>query len=193
MASIINLFDYVDRSDRPTLVLVGLHRSPHLIGREENIPEDVLENCRTALAQARATAMPVAFVRQILPVKSINEPRNYPTWLSGFEPRRADMVFDTVKPSCYSCEEFAEVMEHNAGNFILAGLFAETNCVSTAVDAYHRRHNVTILADALASRARGTTSAQTIHRAAVEIMSIYGHVITTGAWLNHAPRGTALV
>ncbi len=169
------------------LVLVGLHCS-----HGEDFSAEVLANCRAALMHGRAMKLPVAFVRNVRAPKSIHEPRSYPAWLRGFEARRTDMVFDTLQPSCYSCAEFCEVMEHSPGNFVIAGLFGETNCLSTAVDAYHRKHKIIFLEDASASRPRGNVPASAMHSAVAKIMSVYATVMKTAAWINRATEGIAI-
>ena len=55
-------------------------------------------------------------------------------WISGFEPRRSDMVFERQQPSCYSNHLFENVVSQ-AGSFAIAGLVAEETCLATAIDA----------------------------------------------------------
>ena len=72
-------------------------------------------------------------------------------WISGFEPKRSDMVFERQQPSCYTNQLFEDVVSQT-GSFAIAGLVAEESCLATAIDAAHRGHHVTFLSDASVSR-----------------------------------------
>lgn len=181
MASVISMLDFKKQADLPVLVLVGLHESG-VAELECQARSDALANCAEALAIARARHMPVAFVRCLAPAPSVSEPQAYPTWLKGFEPRRNDLVFDLLQPSCYSNAEFSRAMDYSDGNFVIAGLFAETTCLSTAVDAHHRHHAFTYLSDASACRDSGDVPADLYHRAISQVMSLYGEVAEGVGW-----------
>ena len=92
------------------------------------------------------------------------------------------MIFDVLQPSCYSNTEFARAMEYTNGNFAIAGLFAETTCLSTAIDAYHRRHDFTYLFDASACRNNETIPAAEFHDAVSQVMSAYGKIMEGAQW-----------
>ncbi len=59
------------------------------------------------------------------------------------------MVFERSKPSCYASREFAIAMTEGGGHFVLAGFSGEGSCLATAMDAFHRDHKVTFLADCI--------------------------------------------
>ena len=181
MASVINLLDHKRQVEQSVLILVGLHDSD-FSAFEQNSLQSVLSSCQQILAWARAARMSIAFVRGMPPTTSISEPRTYPTWLKGFEPKRNDMIFDVTRASCYSNIEFAQAMEYTGGNFAIAGLFGETICLATAIDAYHRRHDFTYLSDASACRNNGAIPAAAFHDAVSQIMSVYGRVMEGARW-----------
>src|SRR5579872_5932677 len=156
------MLNYKKQAEQPVLVLVGLHESEAVTSAPE-FTAAPLARCAEALAAARARRMSVAFVRRIIPPPSVSEPTVYPAWLKGFEPQRNDLVFDILQPSCYSNAEFARTMDYSNGNFVIAGLFAETMCLATAVDAHHRRHDFAYLSDASASGNNGAIPAATFH------------------------------
>ena len=144
--------------------------------------EAVLENCEILLASARVAHLPVAFVRRVVPVRSLAEPQAYPSWLKGFEPQRNDMVFDVIKASCYSNIEFAQAMEYSDGHFAIAGLLGETTCLATGIDAHHRHHRFTYLSDASACRNNGSVPASIFHEAVSQVMASYGDVMESAQW-----------
>ena len=61
------------------------------------------------------------------------------------------MIFERNKPSCYASREFANAMTAGGGHFVLAGFSGEGACLATVMEAFHRDHHVTFLADASAS------------------------------------------
>ena len=185
MAAVIDFLEFKDQSVTPTLVLVGLHQYPGGSG-DFAAHGGMLSNCRAVLDRARAHNIPVAHVRSINP-KSASDRLRYPPWIAGFEPRRSDMIFDLLQPSCYSNTEFSRAMEYSNGNFAIAGMFGETTCLSTAIDAYHRRHNFTYIADATACLANGVSS-HLFHDTVSQIMSVYGTVTNGNGWSQNLAR-----
>jgi len=181
VGSVISILNHRKQVEQPVLILVGLHESDHA-----PVPPDLLKaalaNCEAVLNLARSAHIAVAFVRCMVSSSVHSEPRAYPAWLKGFEPTRDDMIFDVTQPSCYSNIEFAQAMEYSRGNFAIAGLFGETTCLSTAIDAHHRRHSFTYLCDASACRNNGTLPATMFHDAVSQVMSVYGEVMEGARW-----------
>lgn len=188
MASVVSILNYKKQAEQPVLVLIGLHQSEAASAASDSVSV-ALARCANALATARSRQMPVAFVRRVAPPSSVAEPPVYPAWLKGFEPRRNDLVFDVLHPSCYSNDEFTRTMEHSNGNFVIAGLFAETTCLATAVDAHHRRHHFTYLSDASACADNGTVPTVMFHASVSQVISLYGTVAESGEWSLNLPQG----
>jgi nicotinamidase-related amidase len=188
MSSVVSMLSYKKQAEQPVLVLVGLHESGAASAAPDTLSH-ALARCANALAAARSRQMPVAFVRRVAPPSSVAEPSAYPAWLKGFEPRRNDLVFDVLQPSCYSNDEFIRTMEHSNGNFVIAGLFAETTCLATAVDAHHRRHHFTYLSDASACADTGSVPAPMFHASVSKVISLYGAVAESGEWSHGLPLG----
>jgi hypothetical protein len=177
VGSVINILNHKKQVEQPVLILAGLHESdPASIAPD--LLKPALANCEAVLNLARSARISVAFVRCIAP----SEPRTYPAWLRGFEPTRDDMIFDVTQASCYSNIEFAQAMEYSRGNFAIAGLFGETTCLSTAIDAHHRRHSFTYLSDASVCRNNGVIPAAQFHDAVSQVMSVYGDVMEGSQW-----------
>jgi nicotinamidase-related amidase len=176
--------DQFRQRGKPVLVLADLHHGPAFV-RTAAVAA-ALERCHAALAHARALGFPIAFVRQVKNSGLFGETKRYPAWLEGFEPHRADMVFDHTLPSCYDSAEFAQMAKHANGNFVLAGLFSELTCLSTAVDAYHRGQSFVFLSDASAPRGRNTYNGsqnEAMDHAITHIISHYTDVANTSSWI----------
>jgi len=95
----------------------------------------------------------------------------------------SEMVFERSKPSCYANREFAYAMSEGGGHFVLAGFSGEAGCLATAVEAFHRGHQVTYLADASASLRLNQIAASTVHQTVAELICLYGEVTTTRSWI----------
>lgn len=190
MSPVINLSEFAAVRSMATLVLVDLHHGVSTGPRESSYQKSAgaLVKCRAALRHARSAGLPVAFVRRIDPAATLRQLNRYPRWIEGFEPARSDMVFDRQLPSCYASAEFADMMNHVGGNYVLAGLFGESSCLATAVDAFHRGHRFTYLADASASQPFDDIPGAELHRAVSRIISLYGNVVDTNMWIRTTSR-----
>jgi hypothetical protein len=190
MAALSNILDFKERFQRATLVLVDLHGEPGL-AESSGLGEDslslALEKCRMALGFARVRGLPVAFVRHKPLSSSLLATHTNPSWLRGFRPYRSDMVFERALPSCYASLEFADMARRNR-QLILAGIFGETSCLSTLIEAYSQNHQFTFLADASVSRSCAGVAAETIHKSVVGIASLYSEVSSTHAWIDRMSR-----
>jgi nicotinamidase-related amidase len=186
MSSIVYLKALTDPSITPCLALLDLQQEYIADKRLMAMPNisGALDKCRAALHHARSMGFPIAFFRQVSRSSFFNPATAHSSWISGFEPTRDDMVFDRDQPSCYANKSFADLMESCGGNFIIAGFAGETACLSTAIDAFHRNHRFTFLVDASASHELGQLTAQTVHSAVTEIVSVYGSVSDTSDWID---------
>jgi nicotinamidase-related amidase len=184
MRNVVNLRSYSNVSLIPTLVLLDLQQEYIAAPRLFSLPETeaALGNCGAALNHARRIGLPVAFLRMIGQSPFFNPVLSYSNWISGFEPLTSEMVFERSKPSCYANREFAHAMSEGGGHFVLAGFAGEAGCLATAVDAFHRGHRVTYLADASASHDLDRTAAPTVHDIVTQLIGLYGDVTTTRNW-----------
>jgi nicotinamidase-related amidase len=183
MSSVIDLRTYVGASSRRLLVMVDLQEKNYDELARDNAPDlqRSLDNCIAAIRHAREFAIPIAFTRHGDHGPGVLE-RQSAAWISGFEPRRSDMVFERQQPSCYSNHLFENVVSQ-AGSFAIAGLIAEETCLATAIDASRRGHRVTFLNDASASRCRHNTDAAAVHVLATRAIELFADVASTGQWL----------
>ena len=183
MNALAKPLDFGGRNGTPILVLVDLHEGESFgeaSGREDF--KAALENCRSVLAFARRSDLPIAFVRRKPLTASMLDSQRYPSWLEGFRPHRSDMVFERSSPSCYASMEFAD-LARRGGNLILAGIFGETSCLATLIEGHGRSHRFTFLADACVSRGRGDIPAEAMHQSVVGIASLYSEVSSTDGWI----------
>jgi nicotinamidase-related amidase len=186
MSSIVYLRALSDPSITPCLVLVDMQKE-YLAGqRLMAMPEAraALKHCRAALYHARSIGLPIAHVRQISRSSYFNPITEFYGWIDGFQPVGADMIFDRNLPSCYANKQFSDLMDSSGGHFIIAGFAGETACLSTAIDAYHRNHHFTFLADASASHRLGRFSATAVHETISEVIGTYGRVLDTNTWIS---------
>jgi nicotinamidase-related amidase len=196
MRNVINFPSYASTITVPTLVLLDLQQeyvaSPRLFAMPH--ATSAIENCRSALAHARRLGLPVAFFRMLGRTPYFNPAMAYSRWIPGFEPVSSDMVFERNKPSCYANREFAYAMSESGGHFVLAGFSGEAGCLATAVEAFHRDHKVTFLADASASHGLERIAAPTVHETVTEMIGLYGTVTTTRSWIaQQTPNAAARI
>jgi nicotinamidase-related amidase len=172
MSSVIDLRTYVAASNSRLLVMVDLQEKNYdelAKGRASDLARSI-ENCTLAIQHARNLGLPIAFTRPSGNPGMI-ERAAQSAWISGFEPKRSDMVFERPQPSCYTNQ-----------------LFEET-CLATAIDAAHRGHNITFLSDASVSRGRHNTDSQAVHTLTTKAIELFAETVTTRHWLvATAPR-----
>ncbi|MDO9411067.1 MAG: isochorismatase family cysteine hydrolase [Pseudolabrys sp.] len=192
MNQVIDLRAFTNAAKLPTLVLVDLQEEYLATSRALALPnvQEALANCRTALAHARMIGMPIAHTRWIGSVLSSSTAR-LSGWIDGFEPHGTDSIFERKQPSCYTSQHFAEVMTHNSGNFVMAGFAGEAACLATAIDAFHRGHQVTYLSDASASHGLTDTPSLQVHDFVRQLMGLWGNVMRTDSWIKTTSRVVA--
>jgi nicotinamidase-related amidase len=195
MNQVIYLRALTDASVAPCLVLVDMQQEYVTGTRLLALPDAnaALANCRAALDHARSRGFPVAFLRQVSRSAFFNPATAFSGWIKGFEPTGADMIFERDKPSCYSSALFAQLMEGCGGHFVLAGFAGETACLSTAIDAFHRKHCFSYLADASASHGLGELSPTEVQNAISNIIGVYGEAVDTGSWISRSPAPAAML
>jgi len=191
MRNVVNLRSYATVCRIPTLVLLDLQQEYAAAPRLYSIPkaEAALENCRMALAHSRKMGFPVAFLRMVGRSPFFNPVLSYSSWIPGFEPLTSEMVFERSMPSCYANREFGYAMTESGGHFVLAGFSGEAGCLATAVEAFHRGHSVTYLADASASLGLNQIPPSSVHEAVVELIGLYGDVTSTREWISEQSAG----
>jgi nicotinamidase-related amidase len=194
MRNVVNFRSFANKTVVPTLVLLDLQQEYIASPRLFAIPdaEAALENCRRVLQHARQFGFPVAFLRMVGRSPFFNPALRYSKWISGFEPVSSDMIFERSKPSCYASSEFANAMTEGGGHFVLAGFSGEAACLATVMEAFHRDHHVTFLADASASHGLDQISPQAVHETVVQLIGLFAEVTTASQWMSGQGTGAAL-
>jgi nicotinamidase-related amidase len=183
MNSVIDLRSYVSASNSRLLVMVDLQETNYdelAKDRASDLARS-MENCTLAIRHARNLGLPIAFTRQAEHSGWIERPAQS-AWISGFQPKRSDMVFERQQPSCYANQLFEDIVSR-VGGFAIAGLIAEETCLATAIDASHRGHRVTFLSDASASRGRNAADAGAVHLVTTKAIELFADIATTRNWL----------
>ncbi len=183
MTSVIDLRTYVGASNNRLLVMVDLQKKNYAELAKDHASDLArsLDNCMSAIRHARNLGLPIAFTRQADSPGSIE--RSAPSaWISGFEPKRSEMVFERQQPSCYANQLFDDVVSQ-IGNFAIAGLVAEQTCLATVIDASHRGHRVTFLSDASVSRGRRGADAGAVHLVTTKAIELFADTASTRDWL----------
>jgi nicotinamidase-related amidase len=185
MTSVVNLRAFANSAVIPLVMLVDMQQEylakPRLLALTD--ADAALANCRLLLDHARRIGLPVAFTRMLGESVFFNRATPFARWIEGFEPFRNEMIFERTSPSCYACEPFAAFMDQSRGGIVMAGFAGESSCLSTLIDAFHRKHKVTYLFDASASHALDELSADQVHRAVSTISGLYGEVCGTAEWI----------
>jgi nicotinamidase-related amidase len=176
---------FANSSDVPIVVFVDMQQEylakPRLLAISGI--DRALDNCRKVLDHSRSLGLPVAFIRMVAESAFFNRATPFVRWIEGFEPHRNEMVFERASPSCYSCEPFTALVNQSRGGIVLVGFAGESACLSTLIDAFHRNHKVSYIADASASHALDEMSAEDVHRAVGKISGVYGEVYETTEWI----------
>lgn len=185
MSEVIDLEQYQRVRSAPPLVFIDMFQDQlereEGFGPRETVP--MLGKCRYLLEEARARHWPIAFVRPpVSPIAGVRPPR----WIEGFEPRRADMVFDRAGPSCYSSEEFADAMDDAGRVYVLVGFSIGGPGLATLIDAAQSNHFVGIVRDATATRPLPGHDAAGSHAAVVTVASRFATVVTAEHWIGVA-------
>jgi len=192
MTAHVDLRSYIDSRGVPTLVLVDVQQEYAAAPRRLALPHiaGALTHCRSAITHARKIGLPIAFVRWLGKSPFFNAASPFADWIEGFEPLHTEMIFERAKPSCYASSAFAKMIDQAGGHFVVAGFAGEAACLSTAVDAFHRGHQMTFLADASTSHPLNNASSTDTHQFVSQVISLYAHVVDTAAWMSApAARG----
>lgn len=141
----------------------------------------VLARCREALAHARRTGMPVAFMHS--PLRRAGDRSTRSKWITGFEPDRPETILERNGPSCYSGPFFEEIAQQGGGELVVAGLLGCGGCLATAADALYAGHSVTFLRDAILDE----TSERAFSEDSIQLLSAFTKFdvrsITTRNWI----------
>jgi nicotinamidase-related amidase len=186
--NVVHLRPFVDPLAVPTVVLVDLQQEYVAAPRRMAVPDAsaaLTIHCEKRVAALKKGVWVTRFMKATgKPMARACASRRLHC-VEGFSPLPTEMVFERELPSCYSNEDFANVMNEGAGvNIVLAGFAGESACLSTVIDAYHRGHRLTFLSDASASHAVETVTASNVHSLLSKVLGLYATVAMTAAWID---------
>ncbi len=149
-----------------------------------------IHNCKRVLEYARKNGLPIAHFRQIHRGAFFNKSSEFVHWLDEFKPIHSEMIFERDLPSCYSNKAFCRLLDNmNNPHIVLLGLTGPQACLSTAVDAYHRNHDVTFLRDCSATPAMGNIPEDRAHHYISQVINLYARVLRTKDFMQeHHPK-----
>jgi nicotinamidase-related amidase len=172
----------------PVIALVDLQMEYVSAGRAYAISdvEECLERCGALLEHSRSAGLPIAHFRQVRASTYFNGASPFSAWIREFQPRCNEMVFERALPSCYSNAAFCSFLESiREPSIVLAGLTGEEACLSTAIDALHRNHELIFVQDASTSRAINNLSEHDTHELISNIISVYAKTTNCSELLRH--------
>jgi len=163
-----------------TLVMVDMCKSNLPRGLKRAPAGTVLQNCRCALSFARRFGWPVAHVRSSQDAGRAGI--SYET-IGGFEPARADALFERRTLSCYSSPYFGSVIRETAGAAVIAGFLGPGGALSTVADAIQVGDRITVLSDATLDNISNRIFAEPVISLLRAYTTFNISVLTTAAWL----------
>lgn len=167
----------------PLFVFVDLHPQYANQNKAFNQREFTrcIYNCYRVINFAREKGYAIAHCRQ----KENPWAPQYPDtelteWLDELRPEHDEMLFERGMPSCYSNKVFSKILDQlEKPHIILLGLTGPNACLSTAIDAFHRNHDLTYLYDSSATPVIGNVLGQESHKILCEIINLYARVVST--------------
>jgi nicotinamidase-related amidase len=148
-------------ADIPLVVFIDLQAThvPCLSAPERCDTAEALENAGRLLAFARRHRMPIAHFRIRPRYACWGEQSS--AWVSGFEPRGNEHVFERTRASCFSNASFERMLAMiRSPEIIFAGFSAEDGCLATAVDLNNRGYSGSFVKDCSFSKPLGTLGAR---------------------------------
>ncbi|SDX23548.1 Nicotinamidase-related amidase [Marininema mesophilum] len=169
-------------NERNALVLIDIQREYVTEGRPFYIRSigPSLENAKTMLEKARTEGWMVVHVRHLQEGEIFNADSEFSDFVQGFEPRIGEREITKYKFSCFSSEEFSEMMDRLKEYRIhIVGYGSTMCCLSTIVEGYHRGHQMIFIHDASNAKEMDKFSEESHHAHATEIMATFADVATT--------------
>ena len=181
--SVVIPFNRHRRHTAPPLLFVEMF-DYQLHGPDAYRAEDVrvpLTNCALLLEHARTRDWPVGFIFATpQDGRKIASPL---PWIDGFQPRRADMIFEMDGDSGYDSAEFSDAITTAGDSFLLAGFSGECICLSTLIDAASDQHCAALIHDATCVRQMRGLDMPESHQALAAIARNYATILTTQEWI----------
>lgn len=176
---IISLRQRRTEADVPLVVFIDLQAShlPRMRSHAQHDTAEALANAATLLSFARRHKVPVAHFR--IRWRHAGGGSSSSAWISGFEPRGNEHVFERTRASCFSNVSFDRMLGMiRAPEIVFAGLSAEDGCLATAVDLSNRGYNASFVKDCSLSGPLGALGAQQTRAIVDELIGRYAKVVS---------------
>lgn len=142
--------------------------------------KNCLTNCQRILKMARSFGVTIVHFRKLMAGTFFNRDTEFSNWIEEFRPSPNEMVFEREQASIYSSPAFTSfVNQIDFPELIVVGLTGEMSCLSTVIESAHRKHKLTFVSDASASRSIENYSEKQTHEIITKIISQYVDVSQT--------------
>jgi nicotinamidase-related amidase len=111
-----------------------------------------LSTCAEILHKWRERNRPIVHLKRVAQAAWFNPASSLTGWIDGWSPLPGEEVFEHSLPSAYSSRRFSEFMD-NLGNTTchMLGFFLEEAVLATAIDSFHRSHDMRVMERAVFS------------------------------------------
>jgi nicotinamidase-related amidase len=140
--------------------------------------DDVLTACAAIIDGWRGRRWPVVHLRRIARAAWFESASSKSDWLDSFRPLPGELVFEHPLPSAYSSARFSVYMAEigSAMRTVTIGFSLDGSILATAVDGYHRGHNLRVTEDAVASRQLEYCDLTLYRRMLLDVVSDYAAI-----------------
>lgn len=174
----------------PLLILVGLQREFVSAGRPLGIRniEPSLKNCREILQAAREFHWPIAHIRFLRSGLLFNPALEFSHFISGFEPRANEMLFETNTYSPFSNNLFRAMLDGAEHRTIVIGYSSGLQCLATLVDAQLHGHSFEFVCDASSTPPAPRTTEDVCHKRNIGVIANFASINHAACILNELGR-----
>ncbi len=162
----------------PMLVLVDIQEAIHAIkGCADNSSDNYcLMKIGKLLNVCRELKLPIAHLNRVSHHTTAHNNQTDDEY-ADLLPQKNEQVYKRRLPSCYSNRSFVELLESVRNpRLLIAGYYAETSFLSTAVESFHRGWRATFLSDCSKTRPFGSFNQKEAHNAVCLLISLYADV-----------------
>lgn len=172
----------------PVLVLVDIQKEYIAKGRPfclDTISES-LNNLRQLLAHGRQKGWKIIHMAHNQNAECFNYDSEFSEYIEGFEPIDGEQSLKKSDFSCFSSPEFlATIDKLRHEDIFLAGYGATMCCLSTLIDAHHRKFDLNFVTDATCAKRSIRYGEQDLTNYVVDIAGAFAcKLVTTKDVLN---------
>lgn len=174
------------------LLCMNLQKEYLTVGRRHTMAgtDDVLTACAAIIDGWRARRWPVVHLKRIARAAWFDPASSMSDWLDAFRPLPGELVFAHPLPSAYSSARFATYMSEIGSGLrvVMIGFSLDGSILATAIDGFHRGHNLRVTGDAMASRQPQYCELELYRRMLLDVLSDYAAIEPLEEALNPEPH-----